>query len=262
MSGRRRGLWLWVFLVKCFSLAETQMRRENLFNQERQNHEKRKSRKEGQMKDRPVLFSGEMVMAILEGRKTQTRRVIKPQPADDLKWMGWVTGTTGKDNKLGAACWLDEFPCSTKEHYVKCPYGRPGDRLWVKETWMPGFDGNVIYAANYVDPSNHGGTTVLMGVDGKRQLPLIWKPSIFMPRWASRITLEIVRVGVERVQDISEEDAKAEGFSTPITLKTNHYPVVDFRLYWEIINGKKCSWESNLWVWAIEFKKVEVENGR
>lgn len=248
------------------------------------------------MTDRPILFSTEMVQAILEGRKSQTRRVIKPQPPEGLKWMGWVIGTSGDDKNLGAACWVDEFPLSKKEHYAKCPYGQPGDRLWVRETWLedhipelnPNEHGCIHYKAN--------GYTHQIIIDGWKGC---WRPSIFMPRWASRITLEVVSVRVERVQDISEEDAKAEGvnFCFPqnvcdttvglIGTKAedhgydnylwhgnfkNQHPPVDwehqysnyktakdsYSSLWQLINSKRgYGWDVNPWVWCTEFKRIE-----
>jgi hypothetical protein len=143
---------------------------------------------------------------------------------------------------------------------IKCPYGQPGDRLWVRETWREqpvGEDGEneIQYKADFNE-----GELACYGRRGGHS-PRPWKPSIHMFRHMSRILLEVVSVRVERVQDISLEDAIAEGFGVEITLKTSDYPVVDFRLYWDLINGKKYPWGANPWVWAIEFKKLEVKSG-
>lgn len=172
------------------------------------------------MTEHPILFSGPMVKAILEGRKTMTRRVIKPQPVLEKSdypkdYKEWVL-RRGKWSASGPSVyWLKH-----------CPYGIPGDRLWVKEThkkWFPtGHDGNqgMFWHVKYqtemrdviTDIGWEEGFLYQTPEDcGVHIEPENWCPSIFMPRWASRITLEVVSVRVERVQDISEEDAKAEG---------------------------------------------------
>lgn len=195
------------------------------------------------MKERPILFSGPMVRAILEGRKTQTRRVVKPPAAVITPAMA-----EGLCVKLGP------LPAPA----VPCPHGAPGDRLWVKET----FNGNrpeadavhpaeiVTYLADY--PEKPPGSN--------------WKPSIFMPSALSRITLEIVSVRVERVQEISGADARAEGIeATELgwrdylnqgseVLTGRH----SFQTLWDSINAKRgFGWEVNPWVWVIEFRRVE-----
>lgn len=175
------------------------------------------------MKERPILFSGAMVRAILSGVKTQTRRVAKMLPLD------------------GA-----------------CPYGKPGDHLWVRETHAPMIGGGWVYAADYTPER-------LRQKDGKG----FWKPSIFMKRAACRITLEIVSVRVERLQDISEADAIAEGVDLfqraheprvyrDYSHKKLHYglsAVGSYRTLWESINGPE-SWALNPWVWVVEFKRL------
>lgn len=174
------------------------------------------------MKERPILFSGPMVRAILEGRKTQTRRVVKPQPAH-IAGIGTVLNI---DTITGKAC----------------PYGKPGDRLWVRETW----DGVRL---------DGGGALVSYRADGDKPVTDDgrWHPSIHMPRWASRITLEVVSVRVERLQEISEEDAMAEG----VALAENYRgPVAHFASLWEQINGLG-SWNANPWVWVVEFRRVQ-----
>ena len=207
------------------------------------------------MKERPILFSGEMVRAILEGRKTQTRRIPNRQPLD------WCTRFepapfegAGKPGK-----WLqmteDAFSI---RGWCKCAYGQPGDRLWVRETWAHddmnckdvhcGNIDHVWYRAleNPIVADSFAGDAH-------------WRPSIFMPRWASWITLEIVNIRVERLQEISESNAEAEGVdfipSAPAAL--DHRTA--FAGLWNKINAKRgYSWESNPWVWAIEFKRVEI----
>jgi hypothetical protein len=186
------------------------------------------------MKERPILFSAPMVRAILERRKTQTRRIMKPQP------YGFLFQKPVKS--LGGA-------------EIKCPYGQTGDRLWVRETWgtdAPNLDtcrrgvesDGLFYGPYYAaDADWFDNHTVRM------------RPSIHMPRWASRITLEITNVRVERLQDISREDAIAEGTPPPDAA----YSMRDsYMMLWESINGRG-SWATNPWVWVIEFKRFERE---
>ena len=184
------------------------------------------------MKERPILFSGAMVRAILEGRKTQTRRVMNPQPtphftADVDYW------TSGKHSgELGRS------PNSS-------PYGKPGDRLWVRETFMPmpHLNAKAFYRAS--DPLVHGQP---------------WKPSIFMPRALSRITLEVVGVRLERLQEVSREDAIAEGIDCDggDDEHRNRNSVENYAVLWDSINGKRpgCAWANNPWVWVVEFKRI------
>ena len=193
-----------------------------------------------QIKEKPIIFSTPMVQAILNGTKTQSRRVIKPQPYQSYSSLSWDgndksgngrgTGIIGT-NEAGLKMWLP----------LVCPYGQAGDRLWVRETFWAMADGKTIYYKATVPFPN---------------FPFTWKPSIHMPRWASRITLEITGIRVERVQDISHEDARAEGV-IPMTCclpDAQHY-FTPFKELWDSINAKH-SWESNPWVWVIEFKKV------
>lgn len=211
------------------------------------------------MKERPILFTGEMVRAILEGRKTQTRRVMKQRKRKDgCKLIPEVLQEIG----VGAAC----------------PYGKVGDRLWVREAfsaWTPG---------DPVEPIESEETVPYKGCEFEYRAtseaqPERWRPSIHMPRWASRINLEITEVRVERVQDISDEDADAEGvdsrnvptggddfqdywrdYSKP---KGDEWPWIEgdprhsFRTLWDSINAKRgYSWDSNPWVWVVEFKRL------
>ncbi len=187
------------------------------------------------MKERPILFSGEMVRAILEGRKTQTRRVVKPQPCEMNVWHGAIY-----DGEID----LNKTPCMEPK---KSPYGVPGDRLWVRETFCTGSfydcfqeDGVICYRAT--------------GGNATESDCAAWRPSIHMPRRASRITLEVTGVRVERVQDISEDDAKAEGVSLE---KWDSYRVAYAEL-WSDLNAKRgFGWSVNPWVWVIEFRRME-----
>jgi hypothetical protein len=186
------------------------------------------------MKEPPILFSAPMVRAILDGRKTQTRRVVKPQPVNVLFHKGqWI-----------------EAPCDLVENetVLHCPYGQPGDRLWVRETWahetdFGTFTGGFVYRADGDKRERECGPTDR------------WRPSIHMPRLVSRITLEITDVRVERIKDISGIDAIAEGIQA-VSKYGSEADVSDFAELWDKINGKKYPWESNPFVWRIEFKRI------
>lgn len=218
------------------------------------------------MKERPILFSAPMVRAILEGRKTQTRRIVKPQPDEFMKALDG-----------GKWMWVHD----SDERYLNfdtgfCPYGQPGDRLWVRETWGIADEWlhdcetdpprTIAYRANLaarnfdpvydVDTSDWGGWERMK-----------WKPSIHMPRWASRITLEITGVRVERLHDISREDCIAEGIER--VSDADHFawkdytgngqllsPNFSYQSLWESINCPG-SWDANPWVWVINFKLVQ-----
>lgn len=200
------------------------------------------------MKEHPIIFSSDSIRAILEGRKTQTRRVTKQNALLERQIATGIV-TSGVDYSK-----LLRF----------CPYGQPGDRLWVRETWgypdnmNPGNDAVYIsYIADKTSMFVHFKTGEKVSVSGYAK-PLKLKPSIFMPRWASRITLEIVSVRVERVQDIHPLDCVAEGASTYDTNISLDTHINRFKVLWNSINAKRgYSWESNPWVWVIEFKRVE-----
>jgi hypothetical protein len=193
------------------------------------------------MKERPILFSGPMVKAILGGSKTQTRRVAKPPrgPIDPPK--GWYLAHYQNSGEWST--WANETACGTLRIYN--PHGKIGDRLWVKETFLnnalDGYKPVYFYRAD----------------DDDKPEDRNWRPSIFMPRSAARITLEITGVRVERLQEISEADAMAEGVDwkdyAGLASKTAK------KLYaqlWDSINGKKHPWSSNPWVWVISFAKL------
>lgn len=214
------------------------------------------------LKERPILFSAPMVRALLAGTKTQTRRVVKlaslkPSRSAPYEWE--LTECNG------------DVTCYTAAQLVekKCPYGRPGDRLWVREAFAlapacsdpdPDFedDWHVVYRASESDPD-----AKWIGEDGIAVSP--WKPSIHMPRWASRITLAITEVRVQRLHDLTEEEARAEGVERHDDDGVTYYgPLnnghacarVEFERLWNEINGAD-SWVANPWVWAISFKRVE-----
>lgn len=222
------------------------------------------------MKDRPILFSGPMVRALLAGTKTQTRRIVKPQPAPDQQ-PRTVIGSSGFVYVMDNAPLLP-YPEVRRVRW-DCPYGQPGDRLWVRESFMP------IPLEAAPGPSQtpwsiayaEGGQTELLAPSSYN--PTLynyerWTPSIHMPRWASRATLEITGVRVERLQDISEADAQAEG-TTPIPDPCDHVRLAcadigcsgpqpyrtGFRALWRDINGPD-SWDANPWVWVVEFRRM------
>lgn len=209
------------------------------------------------MKERPILFSGPMVSAILGGIKTQTRRLVKPQPPAWVKvWNGnagdrhfFFDRETDDDNG-------NHWPDYDKPG-LRCPHGQPGDSLWVRETFTIG--------ANDTEPIaiyRDGCQLTKSGIYWKRpdepsadSLNAIrWKPSIHIPRWASRITLEITEIRVQQLQDISEEDAVEEGI--PAFPGHEKIPRMQFASLWDRLNAKRgMGWDTNPWVWAITFKR-------
>ncbi len=198
------------------------------------------------MKERPILFSAPMVRAILEGRKTQTRRVVKLYDGNHADKAGCfrraLPGERGEWVQYCAAgAWTE----------VRCPYGAPGDRLWLRETWRPFYTDSAIYLA---DAGTHR-LNASSEAEAKRMWPG-WKPSIHMPRRHSRIDLEVTGVRVERLQDISEADAFAEGATRePITERSLFSARLMFQTLWGDINGVE-SWNANPRVWVVEFKRV------
>lgn len=247
------------------------------------------------MKERPILFKGEMVRAILDGRKTQTRRIVEPQPkltkSSGFSWKGAVYGSGSNYHET-----------NRNFAHVKCPHGKPGDRLWVRETWAMlgnedrcaidwndkvvkngGPDAARIYQASCTR-DDYGLWKIPDDADWKphtndMQYDGTWTPSIHMPRWASRILLEITSVRVERLNDISSEDAESEGlertnftgfgdepglpsypepdvYYDPFKKRWEEYPPEAFAGLWKSIYGEE-SWQANPWVWVVEFKRIE-----
>lgn len=267
------------------------------------------------MKERPIIFSANLVRAILEGRKTQTRRVVKPQFHNDaLPEEMCATTSEGWQTGGHSGLWWDgDWP----NEGIKCPYGKPGDRLWVRETWkeahpmsfqagrtgrrllyagIPGpppvhylvayrADGEMLPIWHSRDGHPYRQLTPRDDID-KKHYPAGqergWESPIYMPRVASRITLEITGVRVERLQDITEGDVVSEGFTMlskdqARTFKfgiadSDGYPGNDdtgwawadwcgdakdaYRKLWQSINGPG-SWNTNPWVWVIDFNRIE-----
>lgn len=231
--------------------------------------------------ERPILFSGPMVRQILSGNKTQTRRIIKNVPPDCDR----VLKACDNSGEYKFFSRMSYGSMLAKTKWFKCPYGKPGDRLWVRETWK------------YYDWTEEGEPWIKYGANegisltkdipeewwdkvwdtwadlsapdnfkiNSRAADRKWRPSIFMPRWASRITLEIVDVRVERLQEISRADAKAEGFLPGMNGlekwagRTYGNAQLAFEACWKDINGKKPgrAWEDNPWVWVIEFRRIK-----
>lgn len=197
-------------------------------------------------KERPILFSAEMVRAILDGRKTVTRRPVRfPRNRDALVLVEQRDGSLWPYQSDDGESEICDDGC---EHPIACPYGLPGDRLWVRETWWVDRDrfgeGGIIPTAYRADGE------MPRHMSGER-----WRPSIYMPRMISRITLEVTGVRVERVQAITSEGANAEGFRRDET----HGAKMRFSESWNALYGAKheLMWSSNPWVWVVEFKRLE-----
>lgn len=240
-------------------------------------------------RERPILFQDRLVQAILEDRKGQTRRLARFKPyagsgfnpkfsgleaghySTGMPASGWVLRSRG-----AGGCWND------RTEPLHCPYGMPGDRLWVREAWASWVDTEsrpcIVYRAGGAPRAvfyDHGGEGEPIGLGGEvvpaTAIPR-WRPSIFMPRWASRLALEVAgEVRVQRLQAITEEEAQAEGVprdgrwwlgalhsvkSTPKVYPTAREA---FASGWDSINGHRpgASWEDNPWVWAVTFKRAD-----
>jgi hypothetical protein len=221
-------------------------------------------------KDKPILFSGPMVRAILEGRKTQTRRIVKGSPVR-------VTQFIGRDDKPTHEFCLQLPHNRVINKHVRCPFGQQGDRLWVRETWAKN-DKGIFFKADFSEATINAAPP-----DWK------WKPSIHLKRSDARLTLEVTGVRVERLQDISEADAIAEGamftdygkrcfhdWQGPGQCPSEHHQQREgwsmiptessddclgtaraaFGNLWDSINKDRAPWESNPWVWVVEFKPI------
>lgn len=199
------------------------------------------------MKEYPIIFNSEMVKAILDGRKTQTRRPVKPQIVGNIE--------------LGVF-WDNQYYCAPKDIVNFCPYGKHGDNLWVRETFA------------LINDTGNDWEKIYKATPDKYFHPKKWTPSIHMPRWASRITLEITAVRCERVQEISCNDCTAEGIDYLVGagwFKNKNIKVTGdiytdaFSALWDSIydNGlvipPLLSWNANPWVWVIEFKQMKGE---
>lgn len=222
------------------------------------------------MKETGLMFKAPLVRAILEGRKTQTRRIVKPQPAPDKRFQGWILDSTDR-KRIGKASWghgtgglVSDIEC------IGSPCGKPGDRIYVRETFAP-YERDCFYRAD-------SGSTA-MGP---------WKPAIHMPKELARIWLEVTGVRVERLQDISESDAQAEGCSIECMTPTGDdsgsaiYGPGGFAALWGSTTGRPAlpantnskryarvkhwldthpdtnGWDANPWVWVVDFKVLST----
>ncbi|EPL9571146.1 hypothetical protein MMK73_003248 [Providencia rettgeri] len=208
------------------------------------------------MREHGVIFNSDMVRAILSGRKTQTRKAMKAQPRSSETRVGdyWFPC-----DRVQSMVHVSDFisgnsamPDAHEFFSTCCPLGGIGDRIWVRETFQVGLctESTFAYKATHKPSDLYEGWGEVIK----------WRPSTQMPRWASRITLEITNIRVERLQSISEEDAKAEGFDNSQSDAANSIgwfekPIRAFRRDWENINGTD-GWNSNPWVWVIEFKNA------
>jgi len=194
-----------------------------------------------------------MVCAILDGRKTQTRRVVKPQPTAAHHFVGFTVSSTHTADE-GKAVWARGPAAAllTDAHRVRCPYGAPGSKLWVRETWNGPFftedeaadvDDMRVFKVPERCKYKADGAPTPEYMDADDNLVCKWRPSIYMPRWASRITLEITAVRVELLGIISHEDALAEGVSN----------VDEYKELWTKIKG---TWSPETWVWVVDFRLV------
>ena len=233
--------------------------------------------------DRPIILNAAMVRAVLSGQKTQTRRPIKPQPPTEcsIHYMLGAESWLSRDqqNPLShywEAWWGESFLNRPKGHLcgghkVRSPFGQTGDRLWVRETWQH-YQNSGQRAADFSEHQRFAANCFYRADESNpRTKPLSgkWRPSLLMPRWACRLVLPLVSVRVERVQDITEEDAKAEGverisagpgwecwmgYGPSSSCKTARD---SFRSLWISIYGE-ASWDLNPWVWVAEWEEIEV----
>lgn len=248
------------------------------------------------VRERPIIFSDVMVRAILEGRKSQTRRVVKPPKW----WKGMMHHATGNVDDRGLTRTNMVLCEETGTHWQYCPFGVPGDRLWAREVhWHNGYLSRWC-GADPIEPEWVTNQPLAGQEQSMRDCfvkfddpgdPNHWRktPAMFLPRWASRITLEVTSVRAERLQDISEADAKAEGLAeiTKDDGRTWKFGIPDldglpggcdvgwpwpdwdvdprkaYALLWDRINGKRpgCAWADNPFVWAIEFRRIPRAQG-
>ncbi|WP_199331520.1 hypothetical protein [Aulosira sp. FACHB-615] len=204
----------------------------------------------------PILSSTPMVLAILEERKTQTRRIVKPQPHFPTVAADGQAGIYGIKLKPDGTCFY-RTNGDGDSIKLKSPYGYKGDRLWVRETWRPALSDTHECFAYKADNMYQCGKQVPEGCN------MAWKPSIHMPKKACRLWLEVANVRVERLQDISEEDAIAEGVLFEDGLYwdylNNEYQyksaIASYESLWMSIHGAE-SFLKNVWVWVVEFRRV------
>jgi hypothetical protein len=231
--------------------------------------------------EHPIIFSGPMVRALLAGTKTQTRRLVRlgsmaAEPDSDFEpGERWGYTRIGQRDDGAWRVWMTEYP-EEGSVTVRCPYGQPGDRLWVREKWAAGACSEGL-RPNCLSPAFYWGlrsdnTGLWYSADAAEPLHPVtprgkWRPSIHMPRWASRLTLEVTEVRAQRLQSITEADARAEGFSSEsmparVNCKPGTVAFFDprhwFAVLWDSINSKRAPWIENPWVWVISFAVVQA----
>jgi hypothetical protein len=198
-------------------------------------------------RERPVLFSGGMVRAILDGTKTQTRRIVKPQPD---------SGPNGRMVDLGSAWGLLDGVLSGE---WRCPFGQPGDLLYVRETWCKPYSGDTPDAYIYLADGPDFLSAVAREHNWGRKDGTGWRPSIFMPKRIARLWLRVTDVRVERLQKITEADAIREGTRPAANVTTvdcdTPSPRAAFATLWDSINAKRAPWADNPWVWVVTFER-------
>jgi hypothetical protein len=239
-------------------------------------------------KERPILFSGPMVRAIIAGTKTVTRRIVEPMAGQQREWLTRELLDAVPHGEMKAGGWQMHHPKAGTvfqgvfvDHdsplgWIRCPYGVPGDRLWVREAWAfedCGEDGHrLIWQADRAAAWASDVARIAAGafyMDADYQ-PTRWRPSIHMPRAFSRINLEIASVRAERLQDIADDDIRAEGVTPDVVAemldgKRGEPHLLDmvapkprdvWRLGWDAINGQRAPWSTNPWVWRVEFRRL------
>ena len=201
------------------------------------------------MKERPILMKGPLVLATLEDRKWQTRRIVKPQFTKV-----WGQGVRHGDDTYSAHV---DIPVADGWRWLRCPYGKTGDLLWVRETWHENTvlplssrpPGDAVYRAD-------------LAADGTPKYSTSWRPSIHMPRWASRLLLEITGVRVERVQEITHDDMRAEGVrpNQEASLLWRESLTENFIALWDTTTTNPAyTWDANPWVWVISYRRIAPE---
>jgi hypothetical protein len=213
---------------------------------------------------RPILFTTQMVQAVLDKRKTQTRRPLKIEDPRHHR-IDFENGIVKESTQI-AGCWH-----VVKKH--KCPFGKVGGALWVRETWKPYWDDELFMTVKYKADDALSKPEIACNDDGHKFASMFeheseldndnskWRPNIHMFRWAARMWLPVINIRIERVQDISEADAKAEGVALSCGEMSSDYPNYKrtFHKLWDSLYGKKAgqSWDDNPWVWVADFKVVK-----
>lgn len=219
------------------------------------------------MKSTPILFSAPMIRALLAGTKIQTRRVVKAMAGQQRQWLTpelinaspsahfTITSSEGAPRDPGVQL---EHPRGGPLGWIRSPFGGPGDQLWVRETWnvyQRDEDGEFYGPYARIPKAKPAHATIGYAIEGGTEYP--WRPSIHMPRWASRITLELRDVRVERLQEISDDDCVAEGvdIGCPPHPADQPTPRMLYQQLWEDLNGEG-SWAKNPFVWVLAFRKL------